>query len=272
MLQVRQIDSLEHPSLAPYRTMRRAAEHVEQGIFVAEGQKVVQRLLESPKYQVVSLLIPPGWMDVHGSLVEARQESIEVFIADKKVLETLIGFPMYQGVLAVGRIPPHPALETILSDGPNPHLLLAADALANAANMGAVMRNCGAFGVQAMIAGETCSPPWLRRSVRSSMGTIFDLPIVQSADLAETLLDLRKRGIRVIGAHPRIGEQTLARVNLKQDVCIVVGSEGNGLTPRVLDACDETAIIPMQPGVDSLNVTSAASIFLYETIRQRGRG
>ena len=252
--------------------MRRPADHVHQGIFVAEGEKVVRRLLQSPTFQVVSLLIPPKWMDEYGSLVEARKESIDVFIAEKKVLENLTGFSMYQGVLAVGRIPPQPLLESVLDGSSRPHLLLATDALSNAANMGAVVRNCVAFGVQAMIVGETCSPPWLRRSVRSSMGTIFDLPVIETASLVLTLRGLRNRGLHVVGAHPHVDGRTLAQVDLNRDVCIVVGSEGDGLGPEVLEACDEHAAIPMQCGVDSLNVTSATSVFLYEANRQRGKG
>lgn len=272
MFEVHNIESLDHPSLVPYRTMRRPSDHVEQGFFVAEGEKVVRRLLESSTFQVVSLLIPPKWMDDYGSMVEARKESIEVFIADKKVLEDLIGFSMYQGVLAVGRIPPAPSLGSLLNESAKPHLLLATDALANAANMGAVVRNCVAFGVQAMIVGETCSPPWMRRSVRSSMGTIFDLPVVQPNRLVMTLRELSDRGIHVVGAHPHLDRQTLAQVDLTRDLCIVVGSEGDGLRPEVLDACDEHVAIPMQCGVDSINVTSAATVFLYEANRQRGKG
>lgn len=272
MLQVRKIESLDHPSLAPYRTMRRPVQHVHQGIFVAEGEKVVRRLLQSPTFQVVSLLIPPKWMDDYGSLLEARNDAIEVFIADKKVLEHLTGFSMYQGVLAVGKIPPQPSLESVLSDSPKPILLLAADALSNAANMGAVVRNCAAFGVQAMIVGETCSPPWLRRSVRSSMGTIFDLAVIETASLVLTLRGLQNRGVHVVGAHPHEDGRTLAQVDLDRDVCIVVGSEGDGLGPEVLEACNEHAAIPMQCGVDSLNVTSATAVFLYEVNRQRGKG
>jgi len=252
--------------------MRRPADHVTQGIFVAEGEMVVRRLLESPAFQVVSLLIPQKWMDDNASLIEARDEPMDVFLAEKKVLEDLIGFEMFQGVLAVGRIPPQPSLESVLEAGNTPHLLMATDALANAANMGGVMRNCVAFGVQALIVGETCSPPWLRRSVRSSMGTIFDLPVVESVNLVVTLRELRNRGIHVVGAHPQVDGPTLTQVNLTRDTCVVVGSEGNGLRPEVLDACDQHATIPMQCGVDSINVTSAATVFLYEANRQRGQG
>ena len=184
----------------------------------------------------------------------------------------MIGFTMFQGVLGVGRIPPQPSLESVLECSNRPHLLLATDALANAANMGAVVRNCSAFGVQALVVGETCSPPWLRRSVRSSMGTIFDLPVIQSGNLVETLGKLRRRGIHALGAHPTPGGPTLAQSDLTRDVCIVVGSEGDGLRPTVREACDQQVAIPMHSGVDSINVTSAATVFLYEANRQRVLG
>ena len=272
MHRVQEIDSLDHPSLIPYRTMRRPAEHYEQGIFVAEGEKVVRRLLEHPDFQVVSLLIPGKWLEDYERLLKDRIETIEVFVAEKQILEELIGFSMYQGVLAVGKVPARPSLECVLELGIKPRLYVATDALSNAANMGAVVRNCVAFGVQALIVGETCSTPWLRRSVRSSMGTIFDLPVIESSNLGSTLRQLKEHGIRIIGAHPHTDGRTLTQLDLTQEVCIVLGSEGDGLRPETLAACDEHAAIPMQHEVDSLNVTSAASVFLYEASRQRGLG
>src|SRR5438445_3972149 len=94
MLRVDKVDSLELPELQPYRTMRRQFEHREQGIFVAEGEKVVRRLLES-NFAVVSVLIPEKWLTELGPLLRARTEQIEVFLAEKKLLETLTGFSMY---------------------------------------------------------------------------------------------------------------------------------------------------------------------------------
>src|SRR5712671_1053423 len=104
MPQVQKIDSLELPELAPYRTLRRPLEHREQGIFVAEGEKVVRRLLESD-FSVVSLLLPAKWLRQYEPLIRSRREEIRAFVAEKAILERLTGFSMYQGVLAVGRVP-----------------------------------------------------------------------------------------------------------------------------------------------------------------------
>jgi tRNA G18 (ribose-2'-O)-methylase SpoU len=264
------ISSLDLPELQPYRTMRRQHEHRQQGIFVAEGEKVVRRLLES-QFSVVSVLLPEKWFHELNPLLQARSEEIQVFVAEKALLETLTGFSMYQGLLAVGKVPPLPTLEEIVARTTQPRLLVAADGLSNAENLGVLVRNCAAFRTQALIVGETCASPFLRRAVRGSMGAIFHVPVVETASLSQALGNLRARGVRCIAAHPHATGRTLSEVSLTGDCCIVFGSEGYGLSPAVLEACDEAAAIPMPAMVDSLNVSSAAAVFLYEANRQRGR-
>jgi tRNA G18 (ribose-2'-O)-methylase SpoU len=178
---------------------------------------------------------------------------------------------MYQGLLAVGKVPPLPTLADVVARSPQPRLLAAADGLSNAENLGALVRNCAAFNAQALIVGETCSSPFLRRAVRGSMGAVFHLPVVETSSLTQALHELRERGIRCIAAHPHSDGRTLADANFAGDCCVVFGSEGYGISPAVLAACDEATAIPMPPTVDSLNVGSAAAVFLYEANRQRSR-
>ena len=285
MFRVEKIYSLDLPELAPYRTMRRPLEHERDGIFVAEGEKVVRRLLES-RFDVVSVLLPEKHLENFRTLLDQRPEYLTAYLADKLLLEQLIGFSMYQGVLAVGKIPAPVSLEQILSGNPKPLLLAATDGLTNAENLGAVVRNCVAFGVQALIVGETSSSPFLRRAVRNSMGAILQLPVIELAKLGQrhqftdkphvtdrTLVDclqqLRAGGVHCVAAHPHANGQYLSKANLAGDCCVVFGSEGDGLSPGVLAACDEAVAIPMPPAVDSLNVGAAAAVFLYEAQRQR---
>jgi tRNA G18 (ribose-2'-O)-methylase SpoU len=264
------IASLDLPDLQPYRTMRRQMEHREQGIFVAEGEKVVRRLLES-KVQVVSVLLPEKWLRDLEPLLEARPEVIRVYVAEKELLETLTGFSMYQGLLAVGKVPVQVPLENILARTPAPYLLGAVDGLSSAENLGALVRNCAGFGVQALLVGETCTSPFLRRAVRASMGAAFQLPIVETPSLVRALERLPSLAVRRIAAHPHADGRPLSQADLASSCCIVFGSEGHGLSAPVLAACDEAAAIPMPPAVDSLNVASAAAVFLYEANRQRGK-
>jgi len=287
MFHVQNISSLDQPDLAPYLTMRRPLEHEAQGIFVAEGEKVVRRLLAS-RFEVVSVLLPDHHLDGFRPLLAARPETFNVFLAELKLLKQLVGFSMYQGVLAVGRIPPPVSQDDVLSRSPKPQLFAAVDGLSNAENLGALVRNCGAFGVQALIVGETSSSPYLRRAVRNSMGAIFQMPIIELAKLGqrhqfttkphttkltlvECLKELRGRGIRCIAAHPRPDNKLLSQADFSGDCCLIFGSEGDGISQAVLDACDEAVAIPMPPEVDSLNVGAAAAVFLYEVARQRGK-
>lgn len=271
MFHLRHIETFDAPELAPYRTMRRPKEHHALGIFVAEGDKVVERLLRDPRYGVVSVVLPPDRVEDFTPLLQARPENFDVFVAPKSLLQELIGFHMYQGVLAVGIIPRQPGLEQVIATSPRPLLFVAADELANSENVGALVRNCAAFGVHAIIVGETCASPWLRRSVRSSMGTIFTLPVIESPSLVLTLRGLREQGIHIVAAHPHTDQRTLTQGQFNGDCCIVMGNEGKGIRPEVLEVCDEAVAIRMPPSVDSLNVTSATSVFLYEASRQRGR-
>lgn len=264
------IASLDLPELEPYRTMKRPVEHVTQGILVAEGDKVVHRLLESD-FDVISVLLPEKRLAEYEAKLQARSENIPVYIvSNKHVLEALVGFALFQGVMAVGKIPKPVTLDDVLAHSASPRLFVAVDSLTNSENLGVLVRNCAAFGTQALFVGETCASPFLRRSVRNSMGTIFQLPVVESLNLPETLRELRARGVRCIAAHPHVNGRTIAQTDFAQDCCIVLGSEGNGLSPAVLQACDEAAAIPMASDVDSLNVSNAAAVFLYEARRQRG--
>lgn len=270
MFRVQSIASIDHPLLAPYRTMREQRDHHRQRLFVAEGEKIVRRLLESP-LAVRSALMPEALVPAFAPLLEARPEFIEVFVAPKPELERLTGFSMYQGVLAVGTIPPPASLEPTLTQSPRPWFLVAVDALSNSENLGVLVRNCGAFGAHALIVGERCSSPYLRRAVRTSMGVVFKLPLIDTANLARSLAALRARGIRCVAAHPHTERRTVAQAPLAGDCCVVFGSEGYGLSSDVLAACDDAVAIPMSPGIDSLNVASASAVFFYEVARQRGR-
>ncbi len=267
MFEVRTIDSFDLPELQPYRTMRRQMDHRQRGIFVAEGEKVVRRLLES-RFGLISVLLPEHWLAELEPLLRRRPEQIPVFVAPKRLLETLTGFSMYQGLLAVGKIPPPPSLAEIAPSAGNP-LLVAAEGLSSAENLGVIARNCAAFGARGMIIGETCVSPFLRRAVRSSMGAVFEVPMFESSSLAGTLLELRRLGVALLAAHPQAKGRTLWQANFQQPCCIVFGSEGSGLTSDTLDRCDDIVAIPMTAAVDSLNVGSASAAFLCEAVRQR---
>lgn len=268
-MQIFQIDSLDSSELQPYRTLRRAVEHVKQGIFVAEGEKVVRRLLET-EIQVVSLLLTERWLEDLKPILESKSDGdIRIWVAPKELLESIVGFELHQGIMAIGRIPRPMSLEEIPIALESPHLLVALDGLTNADNVGVIVRNCVAFGVNALIVPTNSSNPYLRRTVRMSMGAVFRLPIVSVENLADSLQYLSSRfETRVIAAQP-IASISIGRADLSGKICIVLGSEGNGISPAVLETCPEKISIPLTNGTNSLNVATASAIFLFEAQRQR---
>lgn len=243
-------------------------DHHNQGIFVAEGEKIVRRLIDT-NFTIISVLLPGKWLEEFKRLLEPRPELVEVFVAEKDVLERLTGFSMYQGILAVARIPRSKSLEFAVASSQPPRLFVATDGINNSENMGILVRNCAAFGAHALLVGETSSSPYMRRAVRTSMGTIFKIPVVECICLAYTLRLLNKCGIKTVAAHPHSEKKFINQIDLTGDICIVFGSEGDGISPDVLDSCAECAEIEMACGVDSLNVGSASAVVLYEVWRQR---
>ena len=268
MFSVHPIVSFDDPRLQPFKEMRQQYDQYRQEIFIAEGDKVVLRVLET-NVQVVSVLMLPKWLDEMGPMLARRPEQIDVFTAERALLEQLIGYKHYQGLLAVCRVPCPLSLEKVLEQSDRPYFFMATDELNNSENLGVLVRNAAAFGAQALINGDTSCSPYLRRSVRSSMCNIFKLPFVQSSNLVETIGHLRARGIRCIAAHPHTDRRNVYETDFTQDCCIIFGSEGIGISKAVLDACDEAVAIPMHCDVDSLNVGSAAAVFFFEVNRQR---
>ena len=261
--------SLDEIDLQPYRSLRRPLEHQRNGIFVAEGEKVVRRLLGST-LEVLTVLLTPEWLEEYRPLLDARSGTLRVFVAPKHLVEEIVGFHLHQGIMAVARIPRPLTLQEALTHVHRPALLVAVDGLTNAENLGVLVRNCAAFDVDAVLVGETSSSPYLRRAVRNSMGTVFNLEVVQLASLVDSLLELKSRhAMRIVAAHPHAERVALSQASMTGDCCIVFGSEGEGINSAVLAVCDDLVAIPMHEGVDSLNVASASAVFLYEVQRQR---
>jgi len=269
------LSSLDHDGLRPYRTLRRQQEHLRQGIFVAEGEKVVRRLVTSG-LAIRSMLLTPEWFSTlfpDGPSAGGTSffgGGATIFIADKIFLESIVGFSLHQGIMAVGMTPPEGSPAGYLTAGAGqPAICVALDDLVNAENVGLAVRNCAAFGVDLIIAGETSGSPYLRRAVRSSMGTVFGANIVHARNLEETLRSLRgDYGVRIIAADPA-GTENLYSVTLTGPICVVLGHEGTGIRRQIMDVCDTRVAIPMWNATDSLNVSSACAVLLSEVRRQR---
>ncbi len=268
-LDVIRVNSIQLAELEAYRTLKRPLEHHQAGFFVAEGEKVVHRLLQS-SLRIRSLLLTEEWLTAYHELIGLRSENPRIYVAEKSLMEGIVGFQLHKGIMAIADIPAATTIEEAAAKALRPYLFVAVDGIMNSENLGVIVRNCASFGVNALVVGETSCDPYLRRSVRNSMGNIFTLPIVRTSHIVEKLATIRSSfGLKIIAAHPRGSSMRIETVDFNSDCCLVFGGEGFGISDPVLEVCDVTATIPMFNGVDSINVASASAVMLYEIQRQR---
>lgn len=146
-------------------------------------------------------------------------------------------------------------------------LIVALDGVRDPGNVGTIIRSCDAVGASAVILGKGCVDLYNPKTVRSTMGSLFHLPIIE-IDLLEFLPMLKEKGIHVIGTSLQATEHCY-NFNWREPACIVMGSEGEGLSAAVEAEVNKTVIIPMQGKSESLNVAMATTVMLYEAMRQR---
>ncbi len=217
-----------------------------------------------------SVLLTPEWFGAYRGLLKERSIEQGIFIANKAVLEKIVGYGLHQGIMAIGRVPENIDLKSAIMEIPRPALVVALDGIANSENMGVIVRNSAAFGAHILISGETSCDPYLRRSVRNSMGTVFKLPMLKVASLRDELVWLRdEASYNIIAAHPRSDSIDLEKVDFTHDSCVVFGGEGGGISTAVLDICDVRATVRMSNSIDSINVASSVAVVLHEVDRQR---
>jgi tRNA G18 (ribose-2'-O)-methylase SpoU len=258
------VSSLDQPGLLPYRTLRRPEGHIAQGIFVAEGEKLVRRLLETG-IPVVSLLLSPEWLDRLAQTPACLRRNLTVYIAETRLLREIVGYNIHQGIMAIGQVP----AEILPENLPSPHLLMALDGLRSSENVGIIARNCAAFGADAIISGGTSCSPFLRRAVRNSMGAVFHIPGLHARALPATLTFLHQKfGTSIVASDPH-GEATLDRIDFSGNVCIIMGNEDDGISREVMDIASVRVSIPMARNTDSLNVAAASAVFLFAANRFR---
>jgi tRNA G18 (ribose-2'-O)-methylase SpoU len=261
------ISSLALPELEPYRTLRRPLEHLLQGIFVAESEKVVLRLLES-SVQPVSILLSEDWLERHKGIIEANRFPIDIFVGEKELLESIVGHRLHQSIMAVAKVPKPLTITDILATQNQNALYVLVEGITNAENMGVIIRNCVCFSVDAVIILPSSCDPYLRRSVRNSMGNIFKMPIAYISNMKDEIENIKRSGVTVYAAHPDARSRDIRDVRFDTKSCIVLGAEGNGISVELLHLCDEFVAIPMKEGVDSLNVASASAVILWEARRE----
>jgi tRNA G18 (ribose-2'-O)-methylase SpoU len=265
------VTSLDSSELEPYRTLRTRTPHWREGYCVAEGEKAVRALIAS-SYSVHSLLLSESWLSIfEDELRSERFRDTSVYVASDTLMEGIVGYPLHKKLLAIGVLPENPSIEQLQKKDVDRMVHVALEGIADAENMGMILRNCAAFGVNSLIVGKDSSSPWMRRSVRVSLGNVFSLTIHRTDDLLETLQRCRSEfGWRIIGTTPRDGNPCFRNGidDSARNLCLLFGSEANGLSGAALALCDSRFSIPMHNDTDSINVANAVAVTLFEATRK----
>lgn len=247
----------DHPLLARYRTLKDRELRAEGHRFIAEGRKLVERLIAS-RYQVESVLCGEH---LEAEIAPLVPDGVPLIIANRKQIDQIVGFQFHSGALAVGIAPPLPDARTLIDAEATP--LLALEQLNNTENLGAIMRIAAGFGAGGIILDHRCADPFYRQAARVSMGTVFSLKLAVSTDLAGDLRFLGERGYDVIATVTHKDAEPIQTARAQAKRVIVLGSEAHGLSDEVISACNRRMTIPMHLGTDSLNVSIATAIFMY---------
>jgi len=257
------IDSADDPRLADYVgltdvALRRRTEP-ELGLYIAESEKVIRRALAAG-HRPRSYLMASRWLDDLAEVVaQAERDGIPVYVGEHEVLEELTGFHLHRGALAAMHRPVLPSVEDLLRDA---RRVVVLEDIVDHTNVGAVFRSAAALGVDAVLVTPRCADPLYRRSIRVSMGTVFQVPWTRVDPWPAAIATIQTAGFTVATlalADDAVSLDELA-ASPPERLALVLGTEGDGLSHHTLAAADLTVTIPMAGGVDSLNVAAAGAV------------
>jgi tRNA G18 (ribose-2'-O)-methylase SpoU len=253
IVEVRDVDD---PRLADFRDLtvadRRPDRPGGRGLVIAEGVTVVRRLLDSP-------YPPRALFGVPAKISElAADIAAPCYAGSAELMAQVVGFHLNRGVLATADRAPVPSAAELIAGSDH---LAVLEGVNDHENLGALFRNAAALGLDAVLLGPGCADPLYRRSVRVSMGHVLRVPFAPLRPWVAGLEDLRAAGFRVAALSPALDALPLAQAGLVAGrVAWLLGAEGPGLSAEALAAADLVVRIPMAPGVDSLNIATAAAI------------
>jgi tRNA G18 (ribose-2'-O)-methylase SpoU len=261
------------PRLADYRDLRdvELRKHVEaeHGLFLAEGEKVVRRAVAAG-FRPRSLLMAPRWVAGLADVLESVDAPC--YVVPEAVAEQVTGFHVHRGALASMARRPLPSVDEVLAEGAGgrraPRRVAILEDFVDHANVGSAFRNAAALGVDAVLVSARCADPLYRRAIKTSMGNVFNVPWTRlDGPLDATLAVVAARGFVTVAM--TLGDDSISLDELAARhlpaIALVFGTEGAGVRPRTAARVDHRVRIPMEPGVDSLNVAAATAVAFYAT-------
>jgi len=255
-----------------YRDIRERDLVGRQGLFVAEGRVVVEKLVASSAHRPLSLLIAAKRVAALEALLARLPEDVPIFAAEQPVIDAIAGFPMHRGILAIGRRVENPTADALLGrvvsgEGGGADVLFVSG-IANHDNMGGIFRNAAAFGATAVLLDPDCCDPLYRKAIRVSVGASLLVPFARLGRGEDALALLDRYGFASVALSPS-GETLLSDWRPAARNAVLLGAEGPGL-PADLIGRTRSVRIAMSAGFDSLNVATTSGIVLHHLSARRG--
>ncbi|MXG27832.1 TrmH family RNA methyltransferase [Streptomyces sp. YIM 132580] len=257
------IDDPDDPRLSDYIgltdvELRRRREPAE-GLFIAEGEKVIRRARQAG-YEMRSMLLSAKWVDVMRDVID--EVPAPVYAVAPELAERVTGYHVHRGALASMQRKPLPTADELLTTA---RRVVVMESVNDHTNIGAIFRSAAALGMDAVLLSPDCADPLYRRSVKVSMGAVFSVPYARLEAWPKTLETVRAAGFRLLALTPDAKATSIdeAAPHRLERVALMLGAEGEGLSTKALMAADEWVRIPMAHGVDSLNVGAAAAVAFY---------
>lgn len=252
--------------LDDYRSVKDAELWRQRGLFVAEGRLVVRRLIERRTLNVRSVLLDPAAHRQLDDVLQTLPSDVPIYVGGAEVLAKVTGFAVHRGCLALVERPDALPVRTVLA---NASLVVVAEALADADNVGGVFRNAAAFGADALILSPTCCDPLYRKAIRTSMGMTLRVRFARDERWPEALRALATAGFTIAALTPRQPACSLEEfvASGSPRIAVLVGTEGVGLSDAATALAHARVRIPIAPDVDSLNVAVATGIALSRLSR-----
>ena len=256
------IDDIAAPELDAYARLTEARLRSHEGLFIAESTTVIEHALDAG-YEPVSFLTERNHAEGKARRLLARCATVPVYTAERPVLAALTGYELTRGVLCAMKRKPLPEPFSLCERAKR---LCVLESVSDSTNVGAIFRSAAALGADAVLLSPDCCDPLCRRSIRVSMGTVFQVPWAYLPEWPDSIPKLRERGFTVIAL--ALDERAIPidspALHKAERIAVVLGSEGSGLRPETIKRCDHTVIIPMQSGVDSLNVAAASAVAFWQ--------
>lgn len=233
------------------------------GLFVAEGRVVLEKAVAADPAAVVSVLVAAPRLESLADVLAGLPQATPVYAAAQAAMDAVVGFPIHRGILALVRRPQRSA-DDLMAALPDRALVVALVGIANHDNMGGILRNAAAFGVDAVLLDETCCDPLYRKAIRVSVGAALTVPFARGGSARAIVERLDAEGFDLLALSPR-GASDLHDVGRGRRTAVLFGAEGPGL-PEPLLARTRTVRIAMAGGFDSLNVATTSGIVLHHLV------